>query len=407
MCRLLLMTGIQKPDLVEPFMKEAKITMSVGNQMGIGYSAVKKDGDFFTERWHDNDKFFDRDSVRTEQIAAELSMYKKQLSSYTNIDQNYSLTGSEPTFSDVSTVTMHTRFATCGKEFENTHPFVDADHSLVHNGVINNAHSLGLNKISTCDSEAALQSYINNNVGKEIQNAQAWIDTLSGYWAFGILSRDASGVRILDVIRNDAWLYFSEVRDFGVVLATTENIITGAAKTLGLEYTKPKVIKDNKLFRFNATTGELISQTLLYDSKKNSRSSYSSGWQSNADYEKVTGKTREETKKNPLVLVTDKSMEVNPSKNESKKDDSADQLRPSDSYTNIGDFFDYLYNNDEPLLDRLHDYDQQFSTNHAYQYECLAPVYRSDSWATESFDTILDEIDEAYHYCFGEADTSQ
>ena len=230
--------------------------MSVGNQMGIGYTAVKSDGEFFTERWHDNDKFFDRATVRSAAIEEELKKYKQYLSTHTNIDQNYSLFGS-PDMNDIRTVTMHTRYATCGREFANTHPFVDGDTSLVHNGVISNALRMGLNKISTCDSEAALQSYINLNVGKEINNAQAWIDTLEGYWAFGVLSRDTDNNRILDIIRNDAWLYYSEVKGLGTVMATTEDIIRTSANMLGLEYSKPKVIKDNKLFRFNAVTGEL------------------------------------------------------------------------------------------------------------------------------------------------------
>ena len=163
MCRLLLMTGLKDSNLAEQFMREAKVPMSVGNNMGIGYSAVKSNGDFFTERWHENEKFMDRNTVRSAEVSKELERFKPMLSSYTNIDQNYSLFGDRD-MSDMTTVTMHTRFATCGREFMNTHPFVDGDTSLVHNGVIYNASSLNLNKISTCDSEVALQAYINNNV---------------------------------------------------------------------------------------------------------------------------------------------------------------------------------------------------------------------------------------------------
>jgi len=395
------MTGLKDPTLIEPFMEEAKKSMSVGNSMGIGYSAVTKDGNFFTERWHDNDSFFNRDSVRSKDIVEELSQYKKYLSKFTNMDQNYSITGTM-NFPDVTTVTMHTRFATCGKEFENTHPFVDSDTSLVHNGMINNYLSLNINKVSTCDSEAGLQAYINNNVGKEIGNAQAWLNTLSGYWAFGILSRDANGTRILDIIRNDAWLYYSQVTDFGTVLATTEEIITSATRKLGLEYTKPAAIKSNKLFRFNAVTGELMSQTQLEDSNKNSRYNYS-GYQGNSnygqtdDYYSIMG-AHNNTKKKELALVESTLPK------ESKKEEQDDQSinTPERTFDDMGEFFEYLYDTNEPLIDRLYDYDEQFSTNHAYQYECLPKYYIQENWQLDDFDAVLDEIVDSYNYCFGE-----
>lgn len=390
MCRLLLMTAIKDANLAEQFMREAKVPMSVGNNMGIGYSAVKSDGSFFTERWHDNEKFMDRNTVRSAEIARELEKYKLMLSSYTNLDQNYSLFGNAD-MSDMTTITMHTRFATCGREFMNTHPFVDGDTSLVHNGVIYNANSLKLNKISTCDSEVALQAYINNNVGKELNNAQTWLDTLSGYWAFGILSRDTSGTRILDIIRNDAWLYYSEVRGLGVVFATTQDIISSSATKLGLEFTKPEVIKDNKLFRFNAVTGDLLAQVELKDSKLNKRTSYY-GYEDAYDYEAVTGKKKD--KPNLTVLS-------NPSKIESENDESQESLPLGvRNFSNYAELFEYLYNTDEPLLDRLLEYDDAFSTNHSYQYECIPPEFRQETWKLDDFDHVLDEIDEMYCHLF-------
>ena len=110
MCKLLLMTGLKNPDLIEAWMKDASRTMTVGNNMGIGYTAVKNDGEFFTERWHDNDKFFNRKDVRSEEDALVLATYKNKLPQWTNIDQNYSLFGS-PDFKNVTSVTMHTRLS--------------------------------------------------------------------------------------------------------------------------------------------------------------------------------------------------------------------------------------------------------------------------------------------------------
>jgi hypothetical protein len=394
------MTGLKNPSLTEKFMLEAKVPMSVGNNMGIGYSAVKNDGNFFTERWHDNDLFFDRDAIRDEKIAKELLAYKKHLSKYTNIDQNYSLFGVDvPTFENVTTVTMHTRYATCGKEFANTHPFVDADHSLVHNGVISNSFTLGLNKISTCDSEAALQSYINHNVGKDISNAQAWLNTLSGYWAFGILTRDSDGTRILDVIRNDAGLYYSQIEGFGIVMATTTDIITSTATKLGLEFTKPSMIKENKLFRFNAVTGQLISQTQLNDSVLNSRGNYYGGF----DWERMSGKASQPEKKSQAYLLPMNPSK--PSKKESEREETQvlSQVSEREQFYNIADLFDFLYDVDEPLIDRLYEYDAEFGCNFSYMYECLPTHLRQDTWQFDDFQDVVDEIEFVFNSAYGEA----
>lgn len=437
MCRLLLMTGIQNPELAEKFMKEAKVPMSWGNTHGLGYTATKKDGDFFTERWHNNDMLFNRVNVMDSETSEKLKEYRPKLPKG-SLDIDYSLRG-EMDFSQVSSVTMHTRFATCGREFFNTHPFVDGDFSLVHNGVISNADSLKLNKISTCDSEAALQAYINNNVGVNIENAQSWLDLLAGYWAFGIFARDASGTRILDIIRNDAGLYYSEVDGLGKILATTQTIIENSCKELGLGYTKPTEIDPNTLFRFNATTGELMSSTKLKDSKLNKRwNSYGNyGGMSDKEYESVTGKKKEEAseKKQPkeykgritysdgsykilfkdggytLFDVNGKVIEyglepekktqeqltildggdLNQSENESPNEDETPR-----TFASYDELFTYLYDTNEPLLDRLIEYDAMFMTNHSEQFEALPKMAREDTWQFDMFDDVLEDINVVY-----------
>ena len=282
MCRLLMMSGITDPESAVQFMQAAKEPMSVGNNMGIGYTATKRNGDFFTERWHNNDQFFKRDVVMTQDIIEKLKPFEKRLP---KLAVNYSLQG-EMEFSPMTSVTMHTRYATCGREFMNTHPFVDGDFSLVHNGVISNSDDLKLNKISTCDSEAALQSYINLGINLDPSKAQDWLNTLEGYWAFGVFSRDANGRRILDIVRNSASLYATTVEGLGIVLATTAEIITSTAKKVGLELSaSPNLMTANTMFRLDATTGNVLDKFVLEDSKLNKTRTYYYG----SDYSNIFG----------------------------------------------------------------------------------------------------------------------
>jgi hypothetical protein len=374
------MTALKNPELTAKFMAEAKVPMSDFNNMGIGYTAVKSDGEFFTERWHKNDMFFDRESVMDTETLKQLEPFKKKLP---NLGINYSLYGGAPDFSNVTSVTMHTRYATCGREFENTHPFVDEDHSLVHNGVIDNAIQLGLNKISTCDSEAALQSYINHGVGKDITRTQAWLDSLSGYWAFGIFSRDASGTRILDIVRNSASLYASEIEDFGLVLATTPEIINKSAMKLGLVAPNPQLMKSNVLYRFNAVTGEMIQKIEVKEKPK----LYTSGWMSQEERARVFGTSiPSETFEQKKTSGTVADM---PTKYEEPM------------FANYDELWTYLEDTTEPLVDRLYAYDDSFDTDFGAMFEQLPTTMREATWLYCDFFDVVEEIELAYEFYTG------
>jgi len=382
MCRLLIMTGLQDSKLAEKFMIEAKDPMSIGNNMGIGYTAVKSNGDFFTERWHKNDMFFDRESVMTDDVIKQLEPFKKRLP---KLDVNYSIFG-DTNMNDIKSVTMHTRYATCGREFENTHPFVVGDSSLVHNGVISNSRSLDLNKISSCDSEAALQSYIKHGVNNDIKLTQDWLDTLQGYWAFGIFSRDAQGNRILDITRNDASLYVSNIENFGVVIATTPEIIKHSARNLNLTLSKePELIQSNMLWRFDATTGNIIDKLELKDSKLNRSQSFYS-----PDYELITGK-KSSSKVLSMPVYNSKSNYSSPKRNKNTIiENDLDKL------------FDNLENDNIWIAEKLEMYDQQFKTDYEYMYFTIPHTFRNEEWNSMDFFDVIDELEEAYTYYIGD-----
>jgi predicted glutamine amidotransferase len=382
MCKLLIMTGLKNPELAVKMIQAAKNPMSVGNNMGIGFSAVKNDGEFFTERWHKNDMFMDTSKVLTPEIIQQLEPFKDRLPP---LEQNYSLHGVKD-FSNITSITMHTRYATCGREFFNTHPFVDQDHSLVHNGVIYNAHSLNLNKISTCDSEAALQSYINHGVAHDINNTQAWLDTLSGYWAFGIFSRDRNGNRILDVIRNDATLYATNIEGFGLVLATMPDIINSSAIVAGVDIqNQPELMKSNIMYRFNAVTGELITKLEVNDSKLNFKSNY----YSTPDFEKVTG-IKSRTISSPTLIK-----EVEPIVEDDF--DTGFAFHRSLSYSmDMSMIVDIMQDTNIPLRDRLDIYDQEFQCDTGFMFDRLPSNWRDDAWQFQDLFDVAEEIETCY-----------
>lgn len=302
MCKLLIMTGIAEGLVAEEFMRRMAVPMSRTNAHGIGYTAVGPDGELFSQRWLNNDHFFDRSNVMTPEIAEALKPYESRLPKGA-LEMNYSELGNID-FSNVRTVTMHTRFATCGREFANTHPFIEGDTSLIHNGSISNAFSsnyrkgLDVNKISTCDSEAALQTYLSQGVNLDTTQAKQWLDLLSGSWAFGILSRNAQGNRILDVIRGVSRLYYMEIDGIGKVFTTDDDDAKGVVKEMGLTFVKePIFIATDEMYRYDAITGEFLQAVDIKPVYKYSGSEYSkSGGRKHTATANTTTSTSHNTK---------------------------------------------------------------------------------------------------------------
>jgi len=271
MCRIMILNGIEDSALALQFMQAVAPEMSLGNKDGIGYSAINSKNKLFMEKWHNNDNFLNTKDVVDLATLKAIEPYKNRLP---NIKLNYMKSG-QVTRNDLRTVTMHTRFATCGKEMANVHPFVDQETSLIHNGVITNATELKLNKISTCDSEVALQLYLNEKMGNQtlVEPFQNYIDQLRGGFAFGILAKGAEGIYHLDVVRERSSLHFTTLPELGTnccVFATTQSIIEEGVKALGLpKREKIFSLTEGSYHRFNALTGEFIDMYKLTESKLN------------------------------------------------------------------------------------------------------------------------------------------
>lgn len=394
MCKLMILTGIEDSKLALKFMQGASVPMSISDRDGIGYSAINSQNELFMERWHSNSKFLDTETVIDQSTIDALEPFKARLPP---LSVNYGSYGNV-TRDDLRTVTMHTRMATCGRTFENTHPFVDQGVSLIHNGVIQNAHSLNLNKISTCDSEVALQLYINEqlNLTETPDSIQkGLINKLQGYWAFGILAKGIDGQYMIDIVREGANLYWATIPEMGEnchVFATTESIINTAIASIGLpKREKIYVLPESCYHRFNAVNGEYITDFMLDTSSLNK-------FEYPAYYSK-------------------KSLNTTYSKTDTKRDYSdSSYLRDYDMWQdqynfsnvendipedNVNDdlLIESFYNPDEYLIDRLYDFDKLMGTDYGTGYESINMKHRLFLERKEEegyliFDDILKIIEE-------------
>jgi predicted glutamine amidotransferase len=279
MCKLVIMGGIRPKyrDNAEKFVAAIAPIMSEKDTDGLGYASFDPDGNLNGERWHINkeafknrDKFNDIDKLIIKEFRNTLIKDEKY-NSFGDIDK------------PISAIILHARMATSGKEFQNTHPFVDSGTALIHNGVIYNDTTL-TKKHSTCDSEVILHEYLKEKVNKDIKNFDKVAKTLSGYYALGILSKTKDGLPILDVVKDKkASLYAVHVLELGaIVFATDPTHVYKACKSKKLNFTISSSfqIKDNVIIRMNALTGHVIETATFDDTVDYTSEGYRSRWQS-------------------------------------------------------------------------------------------------------------------------------
>jgi predicted glutamine amidotransferase len=262
MCKVMMMAGVTSDtrDNAWKFIKEMAKEMSPSNMDGLGYAALSTEGELFGERWHHNGEAFNvrqggeplspLDSHLIETYAGALRKERPPI--------RYNKFGSVNEDS-LAAITLHTRMATSGKEFMNTHPFVVDGTSLIHNGVIRNADKLEMIQ-STCDSEAILNLYVKHKVMQKPTSIQTVAKKLQGYYACGVLSHNESQGHILDVFKcSNANLGAAFVQELNtVVFSTRVSDIKAVCTRLGFNVLSEFVFEAETLLRIDALTGEPI-----------------------------------------------------------------------------------------------------------------------------------------------------
>lgn len=259
MCKILVMPVV-RPDTAEiawSLAKEMGKVMSKGNSDGLGYAAMDNEGKLFGERWLRNHEAFKERLEFTDLDRIIIEDY----GGFLHKDERYNKFG-KVNEKDTRAIILHTRFATSGKQFFNTHPFVDDGTALIHNGIISNVKQEEL-KISTCDSEKILREYLQKDVGNRPKRMQKVADELSGYYACAVLTHKKDGTPILDVFKDtSASLGAAWVRELGAVVITTNpGDLIEVARDLKLHIDSVYEVKPGILLRYNVLTGQPLGAT--------------------------------------------------------------------------------------------------------------------------------------------------
>lgn len=258
MCKLIMIPDVPEDKIQQTwkFIFGAKYEMSAVDKHGMGYMAYYSDTDTIAgERWLYNKEAFIK---RDEDVPENIKKYQEHFQSAVKIDKKYNGFG---IFGKVlKSIGVHSRFATCAVNIENTHPFWDRENqtALIHNGVISNHHEFD-KKISSCDSEAILSSYVENKVNENPDKMDDLISEVNGSMACGLITKH-NNKTYFDIWRNSAsTLCTSFVDKIGTfVIATTPAIIKRGAKAIQSKHDTIYDINPNYYMRFDIATGKLI-----------------------------------------------------------------------------------------------------------------------------------------------------
>lgn len=271
MCKIMTIAGINdtnREKAVE-FIKDIAKQMSFQNTDGLGYAAVTTDNKLFGERWLNNREAFETREPITETESGILREYFPFLVK----ELKYNSFG-DIELDKIAAITLHTRMATSSKQFFNTHPFIENETTLIHNGVINNDDKIlkGKKKQSTCDSEALLRLYIDNNVAKKPSNIQSLADKVDGYYACAVIARDKHNQFFVDVFKDGrADLSAAYLKGLGLIVVATKlgDIEDVIRQTAGVDIETTFTVNYGCLIRMNPITGKVLKIQKFDPYKKN------------------------------------------------------------------------------------------------------------------------------------------
>jgi hypothetical protein len=246
------------------FIKYMAKEMSYQNTDGLGYSAITNDNKLFGERWLNNREAFETREPLSE---TEANILKEYFPFFVK-EIKYNSFGDgemEDNLQKISAIALHTRMATSSKQFYNTHPFVENETTLIHNGVINNHDKIlkGKKRQSSCDSEALLRLYTDHNVAKKPSNIQQISDRVEGYYACAVIARDKQNQFFVDVFKDGrADLSAAFIKGLNLIVITTklQDVVDVVRKMPGVEIQIETTFTVNYgcLIRMNPVTGKVI-----------------------------------------------------------------------------------------------------------------------------------------------------
>jgi len=297
MCKLFILTNTSKLShnkLSKLLTVTAKI-MGKTDSHGFGWSMLN--GDSFTGEKCVDPEYFENSFFSSVPSQLKSIFGKSESEVYGEMPKKLS-----------GALLVHARISTNQLGLINTHPFINEDWSLIHNGVVTNETD-HVERKSSNDTEYLLHHLTH-------QGVDGMVSSVAGYYAVGAISRKTGD--LLVVKDNIANLYacYIETLDslaFGTSASQLESII----KTIGYKHSKITPVKDNMAFTFDKR-GMLTSEraiTPIARKTYNEADYYASmGYDTTGDYNRRSESVYSTESINKSIQIEDVPNDVPPVK---------------------------------------------------------------------------------------------
>lgn len=223
MCKVLAITNMKKVKVNKDFLNAVKEQVCASDNHGFGYAVLSETGEIGGERTTSPDKF------------VPLENYKnKKLYSLDTINKTKNVFGTIDRQSPKSFI-AHGRWSTNTVSLDNTHPFVNDQVALIHNGVVQN-QGRELDLKTDNDTEILLRYWESDGMSGIERN-------VTGYYAMAILDKNG----YLHLVKDDAAklcaTYSHTIESY--IFATTKEIIEDLCASMKWKYEEIETVKNN------------------------------------------------------------------------------------------------------------------------------------------------------------------
>lgn len=222
MCKVLAITNLKNVKVDQKLLNVIKNATTELNDDGFGYAVLDDDGSIHGERTIDVKRFVPlQGETRTKHCPITIKP-----------DNTFGVKGLSP-----KSLIAHGRFSTNSISLANTHPYVDGNTALIHNGVVSDPSGISKGLLKTNnDTEILLRHW-------QLGGLESIEMNVSGYYACAIFDKG-----VLHIMRDSkAPLFMSYVKSIdSYIIATTELMISYICKKMQWkQFDRPQMILDN------------------------------------------------------------------------------------------------------------------------------------------------------------------
>ena len=252
-----------------------------------------------------------------------------------------------------------------------------------------------------------MQTYINDRVAEDFSRNIKWAEQLEGSYAFGILSRNKEGNRILEVVRGTSMLYEMDIAEIGKVFTTNDDDAKKVVKAMGLTFVKePSLMTYESMKRFDAMTGEQLNEEKTLVKRTYSGSYGTSYYYNGVQRHSSSHYGRNGSSSSSTTTKTTQTEETQTSMEEIIDAPVEDNLYTKKGKLDSAKVSKYCNNKQEPIEDRLDIYDELHNTDFLEHYECLSfefKEYIKEVDETEPFKEVRFAIAQLSQQVFGKS----